>query len=703
MKTLSYIILLSLFTTFSLAGDGGKKDKNSSQKERKCTIQILPINSAAAEFCPVFYKNGLIFCSTRQSAIWSGLSSRQKDMDLYYTERKSNNSYTAPRKLRGDINTRKDEGPFTITADGKFLYFTKTKSKRQKNEIPTLGIFSARLDGKEWKDIRKFPHNVHKYNVAHPALSADGQTLYFSADLHGGYGGTDLYVCHKVGSSWTRPQNLGPAVNTWGNEQFPFVHPDGMLYFSSDGHSGMGGLDVFYTREIRKDQWLVPKNYGEPVNSEKDDFGIVVSEDKRQGYFSSNRRGGFGKDDIYAFTIEGEIREDINETPGPLMIAVNHEVRDFEKNTLLNDVLSLKSIHFGKQSFRLTPIVADELNKVIRFLKENPNITQIELGAHTDARGNDEQNERLSVKRASEARAYLMLNGISIDRIKVKGYGESKLLNKCQNGITCPEDVHQENDRLEVKILDVEQFSFASLQSGGVPIKPTTLSKPIPPIYRQENTNTNIGKERPPQAVKKDKEKKKKKKKNKPIAEADNYLVHIGPFETIDNRVYYECKQLKGELNIQYTPNGRMLVLGPYDNLNLAKQEQTNIEKLGIRKTKLVKGYSEVDVQKEIAKLHHNHYVVIGHFKHVDNDTYYKFARLNTPIKVEHAKSGMTIVLGPYVNNEEAEHFRSQAMKHIATPNNRRQRNKIKAEIEVRSKLAGSGKDKFKNKRKTRF
>ena len=162
MKTLLYFVvssmlLCTIFLQPSVAGDGDKNGKTISKKERKCTIKILPINSSASEFSPVFYKDGLLFCSTRQAPIWSGLGGRNKDMDLYYSERKSDKSYTSPRRLRGEVNTRKDEGPFSVTSDGQQLFFTKTKSKKSKNEIPTLGIFSARLvNGKEWKDIRKF-------------------------------------------------------------------------------------------------------------------------------------------------------------------------------------------------------------------------------------------------------------------------------------------------------------------------------------------------------------------------------------------------------------------------------------------------------------------------------------------------------------------------------------------------------------------
>jgi len=162
--------------------------------------------------------------------------------------------------------------------------------------------------------------------------------------------------------------------------------------------------------------------------------------------------------------------------------------------------------------------------------------------------------------------------------------------------------------------------------------------------------------------------------------------------------MYHECKQLKGELNIKYTPNGKLLVLGPYDNLNIAKQDQTNIEKLGIHKTKLTKGHNEVDVQGEIAKLRHHYHVVIGPFKHVDTDTYHRFARLNTPIELEYDKSGMMIVLGPYANNEEAERYRASVLKRLGTMNLRK-RKKVKAAIQMRNELVGKPRNSIKRPR----
>ena len=242
------------------------------------------LNTGSLDFSPAFYKNGLVFVSTR------GLSraSQNEDawlndkfMDLFYAEIQGGgrSGLMSPKALGSEINSKFHEGPLTFDKAGNTMYFTRNNYKKGKRgfsakKITKLKIYGADWDGEQWTNVWELPFNQEEYNHCHPTLSADGQSMYLASDRAGGYGGHDLYVSRFENGAWSEPMNLGASINTPGNELFPFMHEDGTLYFASNGHAGLGGLDVFMAKpdaaiesdETMEVQWSQPINLGEPLN-----------------------------------------------------------------------------------------------------------------------------------------------------------------------------------------------------------------------------------------------------------------------------------------------------------------------------------------------------------------------------------------------------------------------------------------------------
>jgi len=218
----------------------------------------------------------------------------------------------ASKNAGKSINSKYHEGPVTFFKDGKKILFTRNnynngKYGKSKEGINKLKLYSAEIAGEDWKNIQELPFNSNEYSTGHPSLSKDEKLLYFVSDMSGGIGGTDIYVVKYENGNWSSPLNLGPSVNTKGNEMFPFVDQKGDLYFASDGHPGLGDLDIFYAKLI---DGVIPKkaqNLGAPVNSPKDDFGLITDPERKSGFFSSNRRRGGADDDIYRFERQGPL------------------------------------------------------------------------------------------------------------------------------------------------------------------------------------------------------------------------------------------------------------------------------------------------------------------------------------------------------------------------------------------------------------
>lgn len=310
-------------------------------------VEYLPVNSRQADFSPMYYKGGLVFVSARAE---TGVIKRVFNwnqtpfLDLYFapdtsalkgikevyrnptaslggaTSREGNSSIlpttaaeeelplptTKAEKFSRTLNTKYHEGPATFFKDFSKVIFTRNnynsgKARKSNDGINKLKLFIADQKGKDWGNVKELPFNNNDFSCGHPALSPDDAKLYFVSDMPGGYGGTDVYVVEYNGGQWGTPVNLGKEINTEGNEMFPFIDGNGNLYFASDGHEGLGGLDIFYAELKDGIAYKGVQNLGAPVNSEKDDFGLITDKDRGTGYFSSNRVKGVSDDNIYSF------------------------------------------------------------------------------------------------------------------------------------------------------------------------------------------------------------------------------------------------------------------------------------------------------------------------------------------------------------------------------------------------------------------
>lgn len=431
-------------------------------------------------------KNTMIFTSSREEAKgtkndnWYG----EKYYDLFQASMDNNGKWSTPTNFPGPVNSEFSDGSATFDATGKVLYYTTCPSSK-KQDTQCKIMMTTMKDGK-WSDAVALPFNADTYTCGHPALSADGKTLYFASDMPGGSGGKDIWMSRFDDNSqaWGTPTNLGGTVNSDRDELFPYVAKSGRLYYSSNGKPGMGGQDIFYTA-YDAGAWAEPMNLHSPMNSSADDFGILFT-DETHGYLSSNRDGGKGEDDIYTFVVP------------PLQIAVGGRVYDTDTKASLEGAavelfgsdgtsLSVQTGADGMYHYELKPNVKYklsasftgyltlfhelttvgleedkdftkdfdfplkstarpitvpevfyDLNKatlraeskkaldgLITTLNDNPTIT-VKLTSHTDYRADDKYNLNLSNRRAKSVMDYLVTNGIAADRLTFEGKGESQ-------------------------------------------------------------------------------------------------------------------------------------------------------------------------------------------------------------------------------------------------------------------------------------
>jgi len=662
------------------------------------------LNTEKLDFSPSYYNDGVVYVSTRKNT----LNDDSKDiwiddnfMALYNSKIQEDGTLVEPEIFSINLTTKFHEGPVSFNRRGDQIFFTRNdyiKRRRRNNSkgIMKLQIYTATKDGDDWGFPEELPFNTREYEEAHPAISPDGKMLFFTSDRDGGYGGMDLYVSHRRNGTWTAPSNLGPEINTAGNELFPFVHDDGMLYFASNGWGGLGGLDIFSSRMNTEKEWMTAENIGTPYNSPMDDFGLIMNILKTEGYFTSAREEGHGQDDIYSFKINGaqklpsvicayedgtdlrlsdveviimeknlynkvsededytlklietdikdeyllkfrkegmnggDAKEDLvyttnengeftvdlypdreymliakkggyivaeqalstmgkttiemciplepmeclvlegivknkkygNTIPSADVTMVNLCTGDTEMvlsgsngefsfpcipceceytfwgekahftsgeakaNTLAENckpgetievllelnpgertekvvlpttvnpptynpppppptrvpnywagteltegaVIEVPNIYYDFDQYYIRGDAARELDKVVSLLYRFPTMT-IELGSHTDARGRDAYNEKLSANRADAAVKYIVSKGIDSRRLIARGYGETTLRNRCANFADCSEEEHQYNRRTEIKILRFNNHNIGVKYINNAPEK----------------------------------------------------------------------------------------------------------------------------------------------------------------------------------------------------------------------------------------
>lgn len=443
-------------------------------------------NSRQEDYGPAYASseyNIVYFTSSRDGATGNKINSvtGQNSADIFQSRGDRKGTWSVPVPLGKEINTEAEEGFPSLSSDFKTLYFTRCKAVKNKN----MGceILSSDWQGDDWGSSSSLKIAEDSVIVAHPAISSDNLTLYFTSDMGGGQGGKDIWRVRRSskGGSWGTPENLGPQINTPGDEEFPYVHPDGTLYFSSNGLPGMGGLDIFKAKQQPDGFWKV-ENMGYPINSSADDFGITFQKDQEKGFFSSSRTQK-GDADIYAFSlpplkfnITGVVKDEKTEqllanatvksiSSDGITIDVKTDKngafkfslkpstdyvfiasaqgylngkdrqttkgldrsRDFKTTILLASTakpIELPNIFYDFAKWDLRPESMVALDKLVETLNDNPTIT-IELMSHTDARGNDADNLALSQKRAQSVVNYLIEKGIAADRLQAKGYGKT--------------------------------------------------------------------------------------------------------------------------------------------------------------------------------------------------------------------------------------------------------------------------------------
>ena len=259
--------------------------------------------SGFSEISPVIVKDGLVFCSDRRFSIVKDRTSfdGRRLYNIYKAEMLDSSEWKRPKEIKSERNTLFNNGPFCIAPDGKTVYFTSEietgVAAKKRNFKNHSGIFIAELTGTELSSLSPFKYNSPDYDLGQPAVSSDGKYLFFASNMPGGQGGSDLFYCELVNGEWSSPVNFGPGINSPGTDNFPYYHPSGRLFFTSNRSDGIGNLDIYFTL-LSDEKWEEPVLLPEPINSTSDDFSIAAQGDLQKGYFSSNRRKS---DDIYSF------------------------------------------------------------------------------------------------------------------------------------------------------------------------------------------------------------------------------------------------------------------------------------------------------------------------------------------------------------------------------------------------------------------
>ena len=508
------------------------KDYQTVIKNNSGRFQLnnASVNTENSEYGTAFYGDKIVFAGAtdarkakRGVSQWTG----ESFYDLYEAEH-FDQKLGSRKPFSSSVNTQFNESTPVFTKDGNTMYFTRNNYVNRKlgSDIENtilLKILRATKDKNgNWGNIIEVPFNSDQYNVAHPALSPDEKYLYFASDMPGSFGNSDIFRVEILGDNqYGTPENLGNIINTAGRESFPYISKDNVLYYSSDGIPGLGGLDIFAAKFNADGSTSKPVNIGMPGNSADDDFCFVFNSDSKIGFLTSNRPGGKGKDDIYSFhedkpllfscqkNIKGivkdaktkaiianakvilsdkvmkEVSTDKSKTDGTFTfekvncndshyylrgekekyetaevnvtvgkdevvyeILLNPRQVAIEKGMDLAKVFEIKEIKFDYNKANIRPDAEVELTKIVEVMREYPKM-KIDIRSHTDSRGADSYNLKLSDRRAKATLEWIVKQGIDKKRLKAKGYGETRLVNGCSNGVPCTEEEHQENRRSE--------------------------------------------------------------------------------------------------------------------------------------------------------------------------------------------------------------------------------------------------------------
>jgi len=491
------------------------------ERDNRFKIINLPFNSKFSDFGGTLLNNNLYITSARNTSRKSYGWNAEPFLDIYELKIDSNGNYQEPILVNGKINTKYHEGLVSFSPDGNTMYFSREsffEDTFQKDSLSglkfgLLHLYRATKSNTNWINIESLNINSRKFSIKNPSVSPDGRFIYFASDMPRGYGLFDIYKSKiKEDGTLGVPINLGERVNTQGQDMFPYVSSDYTLYFSSNGHLGLGALDVFYTR-IKDGSLTKVRNLGIPVNSNADDFAYRIDENTALGYVSSNRKGGVGSDDIYAVerlqplcdvnmiaTVKNNENSNLitgasvaiydeqgqkistrytnkngvarftlpcNRSMVLEIISLDynskklslHLKEDEIKTTIklepidtliTEDLVELEPIYFEFDKSNITARAAFELDKLVQIMSKYPKMI-IKVNSHTDNRGSENYNLVLSDRRAKTTVQYVISKGIDALRISGKGVGENEPAFDC--GASCTEEQHQLNRRSVFRIV----------------------------------------------------------------------------------------------------------------------------------------------------------------------------------------------------------------------------------------------------------
>ncbi len=462
---------------------GARAGANKAGTTRYVVRKSEMFNSPRSDFGPMYMPGAtdrLYFATTREKV--NGPRSEitgMKKGDIWVASKDEKGQWQRPEPVEGELNTDMDEGIISFSPDGNLMYLTR--ARREANAPTTVEIFTSQRSDAKWSAPVKFEITGDTLSaMGHPAVSPDGQWLYFSSDMPGGSGGRDIWRINLTMKGGTL-ENMGEWINTPGNEMFPYVRTDSILYFASDGHPGYGGLDLFKAELKPSGGWAVT-NMGTPINSAYDDFGITFGEGE-SGFFTSNRNDARGYDNIYSFELpelkimisgwvldkdeepvpnavirivgnDGSNQKQVARDDGsfsfPLQRGISYVMlagakgylnakQEFTSDTAeedaeygvdfilasINKPVVIDNIFYDFDKATLRPESEEALDEMVQVLRDNPNVT-IEMASHTDRKGSDEYNINLSSRRAKSVIDYLIAHGIAADRLQSQGYGESR-------------------------------------------------------------------------------------------------------------------------------------------------------------------------------------------------------------------------------------------------------------------------------------
>ncbi|MCB9196312.1 MAG: OmpA family protein [Flavobacteriales bacterium] len=422
--------------------------ENLKKDEALKEVTNWNLNSSSADFAPVKEGDRIYYVSGKNGLL--SLEDSTEKFSIYTVSLISHDDKA--QSVYSEMNINEQDGPVAFQPNGK-VYVT-TNRLYEGFKLNQLKLIELNNVGDDLSGGSQIPFNSDEYSVGHATFSPDGQTMYFVSNMPGSIGESDIWKTDLINGNWSKPINLGTEINTFDKELFPYISQNGDLYFASEGHLGLGGLDIFVAKK-NGNSFEKPVNLGYPINTQYDDFSYTSGLENSSAYFSSNRPGGVGKDDIYKiyYKVEGKNDEVVVKTDAPKEIEIVKKIEE-PKTNAVEAVEKFDPIYFKLNSSDLNEQDKLRLDHLADVMKKNPNL-KVNIMGHADNQGTDKINMNYSVNRAKKAYLYLASKGVSSKQMSYTGFGETKPVNKCADDYNCSEEELAKNRRVE--------FTFTAL------------------------------------------------------------------------------------------------------------------------------------------------------------------------------------------------------------------------------------------------